>query len=101
MRTPAKINLGLEILRKREDGYHEINSLFVPISLYDELTFTLTAGEITLTCATLPADESNLCVRAANAMRASFGVRDRGVAITLTKNIPVGAGPAAMGPDSE
>lgn len=92
MLTPAKINLGLEILRRRDDGYHEINSLFLPIALYDELTFELNEGGIVFRCDTLPDDGTNLCVRAALALQTQFAIADRGVTITLKKNIPTGAG---------
>ncbi|HZV12227.1 MAG TPA: 4-(cytidine 5'-diphospho)-2-C-methyl-D-erythritol kinase [Candidatus Kapabacteria bacterium] len=89
--APAKINLGLEILRKREDGYHLINSIFLPVPLYDELLFSL-AENVSIDCGgSLPADESNLCMRAALALKNAFSVK-QGVRITLKKNIPIGAG---------
>lgn len=92
--TPAKINLGLEILRRRPDGYHELNSVFLPVPLFDELTFESTTGEITCVCEAYRflSDESNLVVRAAKALRDHFSIRDRGVKIDLIKRIPVGAG---------
>lgn len=92
--TPAKINLGLEILRIRADGYHEINSLFLPVPLFDELSFEPTGDgiEFATDTHTLPSDESNLCLRAVSALRKQYGIADRGVRIVLHKHIPVGAG---------
>jgi len=89
----AKINLGLEILRKRSDGYHEINSLFLPIPLADSLTITPAESGITLECddSSLPVDATNLCMRASLAMQKYFSIRE-GVHVTLKKNIPAGAG---------
>ena len=91
--APAKINLGLEILRKRNDGYHDINSLFVPIPLADELNVTVVDRSITMECndPLLPIDESNLCMRAAYALKKYFSIA-AGAHIVLTKNIPAGAG---------
>jgi 4-diphosphocytidyl-2-C-methyl-D-erythritol kinase len=91
--APAKINLGLEIIRKRADGYHDINSIFLSIALCDELEIIADAT-LSMTCddAALPVDESNLCIRAARMMQERFDCRDRGARITLHKNIPMGAG---------
>jgi 4-diphosphocytidyl-2-C-methyl-D-erythritol kinase len=82
----------LEILRKRDDGYHQINSVFIPVPLYDEITFTPADEIISINCGgSLPADESNLCMRAALALKHEFSVA-QGIRITLKKNIPIGAG---------
>ncbi|HET7152476.1 MAG TPA: 4-(cytidine 5'-diphospho)-2-C-methyl-D-erythritol kinase [Candidatus Kapabacteria bacterium] len=89
--APAKINLGLEIIRKREDGYHLINSVFLPIPLYDELSFA-PADTVCIDCgSSVPADESNLCIRAALALKKELAV-EQGIRVTLKKNIPIGAG---------
>ncbi len=88
----AKINLGLRILRKQGDGYHAIETLFHRINLSDILTFE-EAKELSLTVSdqSLPADSTNLCLRAAELLQQKYGV-SAGVHITLEKNIPVGAG---------
>jgi len=88
----AKINLGLLITGKRQDGYHTLETVFSPINWYDELTFSAADG-LGMSCSNLdlPADDSNLCLKAAKALREYAGI-DKGVAITLTKRIPFGAG---------
>lgn len=90
----AKINLSLRILGKRTDGYHEIRTVLQTISLHDELRFEQAGSpEVTLSCSdsAVPSDDSNLIVRAANALRERFGV-DRGVEVHLQKNIAMQAG---------
>lgn len=93
LRSPAKINLGLRVVARRPDGYHDIESALQMVALADEIL--LTPREERITCevsgADLPADEHNLAVRAAHALRAHAG-EDRGVHITLRKRIPVGSG---------
>ena len=88
----AKINLGLEVLRKRADGYHEINTCFVPISIYDEI---LIPQDDELTVETQGrayiSQEKNLCFKAAQMLRDKFGITT-GAKIQLRKNIPTGAG---------
>jgi len=92
-RAPAKINLGLRVLGKRPDGYHNLLSLMVPVNLCDELRFELGSRGIELRCpdSDLPTDETNLVYRAAQhfltACKPEVGVR-----IELSKNIPMGAG---------
>jgi 4-diphosphocytidyl-2-C-methyl-D-erythritol kinase len=89
----AKINIGLQIVRKREDGYHDIDSLFHRIALHDTLSFRRTEHGITLRCSdpSLPTDESNLCIAAAKSLFESCAF-DGGIAIDLEKTIPYGAG---------
>ena len=89
----AKINLGLRILGRRSDGYHDIETVFHRVNLQDELTLELTDGEILLNTnrADIPTDNHNLCWRAAALLRERTGMR-AGVAIMLTKHIPSGAG---------
>lgn len=99
--APAKLNLFLEVLAKRADGYHELEMLVVSVSLYDTLVFKEDAtGEVSLRCdarigaapeLTLPSGRDNLVVQAAQALRQEAGVR-RGVSIQLTKRIPPAAG---------
>lgn len=92
IRACAKINLGLRILRKRSDGYHDIETIFHRINWFDEIKFEPSS---TISLSTdrhdLPTDDSNLCVRAAGLLQKMFGAR-QGVHIALKKNIPIGAG---------
>lgn len=89
----GKINLTLDIVGKRHDGYHDIISIMQSISLFDRLRLTETAGEIVLecNCSGVPLGEDNLCCRAAQELRRAAGVR-KGVYIKLSKGIPVAAG---------
>lgn len=89
----AKVNLHLEILARRADGYHEIETVLQSIALHDRLEFTATDGPIYIECThpAVPLDRSNLCHRAAKLLRTRLGI-DRGVHIRLQKEIPVAAG---------
>lgn len=90
----AKLNLGLELIKKRPDGYHEIKTLMQSISLADRIAIEPARGEtIKLHCpgSDLPVDQSNLVMRAAELLRKRTGVR-KGARIRLEKRIPVGAG---------
>lgn len=90
----AKINLSLRILGKREDGFHELETLMTRIDLHDDVEIMHGAGDgISFTCndPDLPSGSDNLCVKAANAFRDSTGL-DHGMVITLMKRIPHGAG---------
>lgn len=92
--TPAKANLYLHVLGKREDGYHTIDSLFQAVSLYDRLYITRrTEPGIGLAVKGngVPDDESNLVIRAFQAVESRLP-RDGGVDIALEKHIPVAAG---------
>lgn len=89
----AKINWFLEILGRREDGYHELRTILQTLSVADELRFTPTDGAIEIACdnADVPCDETNLIYRAAALLRDLTG-EQRGVRVELTKRIPMGAG---------
>ena len=92
--APAKINLSLRILGKRPDGFHELETLMAPIGLADTIEVSHGTGHgITLTCndPELSTGSDNLCVKAAEAFRIATGL-DHGIAITLLKRIPHGAG---------
>ena len=94
MRAPAKVNLYLQVLRRRPDGYHEIQTVMQTVSLCDEISFqTRDDGRILLHCSEpeLSAGDDNLVVRAAKALKESCGV-EVGVEAHLTKRIPIGAG---------
>ena len=93
VQSPAKINLILKVLRRREDGYHDIASLMQKVSLSDEMRFTPSGQGIVLTCpgSDLPTDEGNLVVRATRALFTEAGFAG-GVEIALRKRIPTAAG---------
>ncbi len=94
--APAKINLGLEVLRRRSDGYHDINTVFAAIDLCDEIRLSPRADGRVLCrvegARELKAGEKNLCVRAARLLQHRDGAGERGIDITLVKRIPIGAG---------
>jgi 4-diphosphocytidyl-2-C-methyl-D-erythritol kinase len=96
IQAPAKINLFLSVLGRRSDGYHDLETWMQKIDLYDTVELELYCGRgIEFSCddASIPADETNLAVRAASAFfRVSKKSKGYGVRITLQKNIPVGAG---------
>jgi 4-diphosphocytidyl-2-C-methyl-D-erythritol kinase len=94
--APAKINLFLRVTGRRPDGYHQLDSLFVPVTLYDRIGLGVRPSptpEVLLRCDTpgLGADDRNLAVRAAHAFMAEFGLAAE-VMIDLRKQIPVGSG---------
>jgi 4-diphosphocytidyl-2-C-methyl-D-erythritol kinase len=95
-RAPAKLNLFLEVLGKRPDGYHELETLMVAVNLCDTLSCRDDpAGRLTLACSDpgLPTGPENLVHRAAELLRASSeGAGARGASIELTKEIPAEAG---------
>lgn len=90
--APSKINLGLHVLRKRPDGYHDLETVFVRLPWSDRITVR-PADTIGMTCSDpgLPVDERNLCVRAALRLAEAFEVTG-GAALHLEKRIPYGAG---------
>jgi 4-diphosphocytidyl-2-C-methyl-D-erythritol kinase len=91
--SPAKINLILNILKKREDGYHDIATLMQRISLYDEVKFSLKGDTIAVRCpgSSLPENEENIVYSAAEAFF-SYISYSSGVEITINKRIPIAAG---------
>jgi 4-diphosphocytidyl-2-C-methyl-D-erythritol kinase len=106
LRAPAKINLGLRIIGTRPDGYHLLESLFVPIGLEDDLSIEVAPvagasavdlalkdapGSAGVALGEIPTDERNLAVRAAQRFIDQAGLRLR-VSIELIKRIPAGAG---------
>ena len=92
--VPAKINLWLEVVGKRTDGYHELSSLMLPIGIYDRIELELRSGDgIGIECDVkgVPLDARNLAWRAAESYLDASGLR-AGLQIRLNKSIPVGAG---------
>lgn len=88
----AKINLGLRVLSRREDGYHDIITVMQRISLCDHLDLEAVDKKIEYCGPSITESESdNLCVKAAQAFQRNFG-KEFGVRIHLKKNIPIGAG---------
>jgi 4-diphosphocytidyl-2-C-methyl-D-erythritol kinase len=101
--APAKINLHLEVLGLRPDGYHELAMVMHAIDLADHLHFQDSDDtQITLRCShpDLPVGPENLIVRASERLRALAGQPQRGVTITLEKQIPIGAGLAGGSSDA-
>ena len=103
LKAPAKINLFLKILNKREDGYHNIFSWFQAVSLYDYLAYTkIPEPGFKLTHngpESLPTDEKNLIIKTAQLMFEMFNL-DGGLNINLEKNIPISAGIGGGSSDS-
>ena len=101
--TPAKINLFLQVLNRRPDGFHNIHSLFQAVSLFDRLEVELSASpgvKIELSGPSeVPLNEDNLISRAYALLRKRFGL-DRGLRVTLNKQIPVAAGLAGGSSDA-
>ena len=97
----AKINLGLDVTGKREDGYHIVSMIMQNVDLYDTLTFEKNdTGEIILNASSpkIPTDDSNLICKVAKQLREKYGVND-GVSVYLEKRIPVAAGMAGGSTD--
>ncbi len=92
--APAKVNLSLRVLRRRDDGFHDIETLMAPISIFDTLEIERhSSGGLQFTCsdAALPTGDENLAVRAARLFCGKFGYEPH-VSIALKKEIPHGAG---------
>ena len=93
-KAPAKINLGLDVLHKRDDGYHELEMIMASIDLADRLTFKKIKQDgiiITTNSGFLPTDRKNNIFQAIEAMKKQYSFKG-GVHVNLQKNIPVAAG---------
>lgn len=92
---PAKINLGLKVGKKRSDGYHEIETIFQSVDLYDELTVSISFGEVDQLTVSGPIPltitKDNLIFRALNLFRSLTGIHQY-YTVELIKRIPIGAG---------
>ncbi len=99
VQTPAKINLTLEILNRREDGFHNLQSIMQAVSLYDYLTITVEdssvlENEIKLsgTSREIPYDNKNIVYKAVKLYLEAAGISNKKISINIEKNIPVAAG---------
>ena len=92
-KSPCKVNLILNILGKRADGFHELETVMQPVNVCDEMTFERGGSGLLLTCShpELPTDSKNLVHRAATAFLAAAKISD-GVRIHLQKNLPLAGG---------
>lgn len=94
LRANCKINIGLDVLRRREDGYHDLETVMVPVvGLYDEVEVVACEGESSLHVVGMEIDcdvEQNICMKALRLMQSRYGVGQ--AQITLRKQIPFGAG---------
>ena len=102
LKAMAKINLGLDVVRRRPDGYHEVRMIMQTVGLYDRLTFEKTeedALRLESSMKRLPTDGNNLIIRAASLLKEEFGIRE-GLSIRLDKRIPVAAGMAGGSTDA-
>lgn len=101
MNAYAKINLGLDVIGRLPNGYHEVKMIMQSVGICDELTFEKQPAGITVTTDSgeLPTDENNLIYKAAKLLLDTFDVKE-GVRIHLTKRIPIAAGMAGGSTDA-
>ena len=103
LKATAKINLGLDVLRKREDGYHDLRMIMQMTGMFDRISMFPRAGRPGISFRTnlpyIPANENNLAYRAAKILMDEFEVSD-GLSINLQKFIPVAAGLAGGSTDA-
>lgn len=102
LKAYAKVNLALDVLGKRSDGYHDVRMIMQNLDIYDELTFTLLDEGQGITIETnihgIPTDERNLIHKAIKLMYEKYGI-NKAIHVKLTKNIPVEAGMAGGSTD--
>lgn len=97
----GKINITLDVIRKREDGYHDLSMIMQTVNLCDNLSIKITnSGNIEMTSnySWLPCDERNLVYKAAALMKEKYDIKE-GISLHLDKNIPVAAGMAGGSSD--
>ena len=102
LKAMAKINLGLDVVRKREDGYHEVRMIMQTVNLYDKLWISVSEEpgiRLETNLGFLPVNEDNLICKAAKLLMDEYDIR-RGVDIQLKKFIPVAAGMAGGSTDA-
>ena len=98
----AKVNLGLDVLRKREDGYHDVKMIMQTVNLYDVIEIEASDDNLISIVTendSIPVNEDNLIYKACKLLMDEFNI-NRGVRITLIKNIPVAAGMAGGSTDA-
>jgi len=98
----GKINLGLDVLRRREDGYHEVRMVMQMVNLYDKIKITKIRGPkiyISTNLPFLPINENNIAYKAAKLLMEEFNIKS-GVYIEIAKHIPVAAGMAGGSSDA-
>lgn len=103
LKAPAKINLALDILGKRSNGYHSMKMILQTVSLHNQITVKLEASpQITITCSNpeVPCDERNFCHKAARLFFETTGVPQQGLSIDICKAIPMEAGLAGGSTDA-
>lgn len=101
LRAYAKVNLGLDVVRKREDGYHEVSMIMQTVKLFDRLHFEKQQEdtiELTTNLKFLPVDENNLVYKIVRQLKEEFQIKE-GIRIHLDKHIPVAAGMAGGSSD--
>lgn len=102
LKALAKINLGLDVVRRREDGYHEVRMIMQTVQLYDRLDIKRTQEpgiQIQTNLSFLPVNENNLIYKAAKLLMDEFSITD-GISVKLDKRIPVAAGMAGGSTDA-
>ena len=102
LKALAKLNLGLDVVRRREDGYHEVRMIMQTIHLYDKLDFKKTTESgivITSNLSYVPTNENNLVYKAGKLLMDEFDIKE-GVSVDLQKRIPVAAGMAGGSSDA-
>lgn len=102
LRAYGKINLGLDVVRKREDGYHELRMIMQTVGLYDELKMKVIPEDeirLSVNLSFLPTNENNLICKAIAMLKQEFGIQE-GIEARLEKRIPVAAGMAGGSSDA-
>lgn len=96
IKSNAKINIGLDVVRKREDGYHELDMIMIPIDLYDIIDVEISdePGELSISTnkKEIPVDSSNIMAKVYNKFYEKSGIEKKKMSIYLEKNIPFSAG---------
>ncbi len=102
LKALAKINIGLDVLRRREDGYHEVRMIMQTIHLFDRLHIQKTKEPgivISSNLYYLPVNENNLIYKSAKLLMDEFGIQE-GIKVNLEKHIPIAAGMAGGSTDA-
>lgn len=100
--APAKVNLGLDVVRRRPDGYHEVDMIMQMVDLCDTVTLEKTEEpgiRLSMSCPGVPENEENIAWRAARSLFDTCGTPEMGVYIHIEKHIPIAAGMAGGSTD--